>query len=159
MNIDLYKGVPIVISSFAFFISYLSYRKVKRIDDNSLIRLIVASETLESDFKNLHAIYGRAHLFGKLNEELSDELSAGFNKVESKVELLYDLLLQNKKIDKKDLRKIIKTLEEVESKLMDLKYFEIESLDDINATRAFINPIYRNVELVKSNLSEYDKYS
>lgn len=117
------------------------------------------SETLEKDFKNLHGIYARAHLLGKLNEELSDELSAGYNKVGSKIELLYDLLLQNKKIGKKDLRKIIKTLEEIESKLIDLKYYEIESLDDLDTTRAFINPIYKNVEIVKSNLSEYDRYS
>lgn len=159
MSIDLFKVIPMVISALAFTVSYLGYNKISKIDDNSMIRLIVASETLESDFQTLKVIHGRTHLFGEKNEEISDELNTAFNKVESRIELLYELLLQNKKISIKDLRRIIKSLEEIETNLMELKYYEIETLKELEDTRAFVNPISDKIEIVKSTLSEYDNYS
>lgn len=158
MNIDDFKWIaPVTISLIALYFTYQNYLKVKKLDENSMIRLIVASETLITDFDTLRNRHSLVHIFpGEIAEDYYDELVASYRRVESKIELIFDLLLNNKKISDKDIRRIIKKLEDVESQFIELKHLKILSQDEMGIAQSYINPMYRDIEEIGSVLGEYD---
>ena len=157
MDLDIYKVIPIAISLIAIFISIRNNGRIKKLDGNSMIRLVIASETLVNDFRSLRTNHTIGHFIpGYITDENKVVLSGSFKKMETKIDLIYDLILKNTEISPKDIRDIIENLEEITYQLEELKNLGIESQDDMEIAKSITNPIMTKIEIVKSILSEYD---
>lgn len=157
MDFDISEGIAITISLIALFVSFLSYSRVKKLDGNSMIRLIIASETLKKDFYSLRTNHSIAHFIpGDITDGNAVVLNESFKKIETKIDLVYDLILKNTKISPSDVREIIENLEEVNYQLENLKHLEIESQDDMEIAKSITNTIMEKIEVIKRILTEYD---
>lgn len=154
---DLKDYFTLGIAILALVISFINFLRERKKSGNVLMRLIILTESIKSDFDQLKFDHSMIHLLpGFKNEEFQIPFNAKMKSLESKVSTYYDLLLQNQKISDFDVKKILKGLSVIEENLFELTSYPVDKLEDLETTRAFINPIIKEIEIIESVVQQYE---
>lgn len=145
------------VSVLALTISFWNYLRDRKKSKNGFLRLVVLTQALKNDFDRLAFNYRMLHFIpGKINEDYIGAFNSSKNSLENKIKQFYDLLLLNQNFSEVDMKKVLKSLMELEQNLYDLYYSQIDNFEDLESTRAITNPMDEEMKHIESLINQYD---